>query len=236
MSIQCFGYSLRRSHLMRLAALAVIAAAAGCGMHLRPEPVGMESNMAGRWRLQTPQRAVLVNSLRAVMEQARAKENLRERLDARRRPEPEVKLTPPDAEADADTSDPARPGRGRRHNDWETREHLEQQEALLNAVLPSDELHIVQSATQIELIPSVGGRRRFDMGVTSTLVTNYATLHVESGWQANVFVVHSRDSEQKINIVERYQRLGDRLRMQVQMSIPDAKDQLFAAEYVLAQP
>jgi hypothetical protein len=221
---------------MRLAALAVMAAGAGCGMHLRPEPVGIESNIAGHWQLQTPQRAVLVNGLRTVMEQARAKQDMRERLDARHRPEPEVRLTPPDADADADTSDPAHPGRGPRHNDWEAREHIEQQEALLNAVLPSDELQVVQSATQIELIPSTGGRRRFDMGVTSTLVTHYATLHVESGWQANVFVVHSRDSEQKINIVERYQRLGDRLHMQVQMSIPDAKDQLFTADYVHAQP
>ena len=237
MSIQWFGCFSRRSQLMRPAALVLMAIlGAGCGMHLRPEPVGTESNIAGHWRLQAPQREVLVNSLRAAMEQAHAKQNLRDRRDARHRPEPEDKLTAPDADTDTDTPDAARPGRGPRHNDWETRERLEQQEALLNAVLPSDELRIVQSAAQIEFIPSAGGHRRFDMGVTSTLVTNYATLHVESGWQANVFVVHSRDSEQKINVIERYQRLGGRLHMQVQMSIPDAKDQLFTADYVLAQP
>jgi hypothetical protein len=67
-------------------------------------------------------------------------------------------------------------------------------------------------------------------------VTHYATLRIESGWQANVFVIHSKDSEQHIDIVERYQRQGDRLHMQVQMSIPDAKDQLFVADYVIAHP
>jgi hypothetical protein len=235
MSIQWFGHHSRTVSWLPLAAFtALLLSVAGCGMSLRPEPTGMEASLAGQWQLQSPQRATLADNMRAVMEQARAKQDKRDRQDSRRRPEPDINFSPPDTEADMPDHPPS--GHGPRRPKWEAREQVEQQEALLNAVLPSDKLQIVQSATRTEFIPSLGGRRRFDKGVESTLVTHYATLRIESGWQTNVFVVHSKDAAQRIDIVERYQRLGDRLHMQVQMSIPDAKDQLFVADYVMAHP
>jgi hypothetical protein len=114
-----------------------------------------------------------------------------------------------------------------------SREQHEQNEALLNAVLPSRQLQIRQAANHLELLPELGAQRGFDIGVTSTLVTRYATLHVESGWQGNEFVIHSRDSEREINMIERYQRFGATLRWQLQLRIPDAKQQLFTATYQL---
>lgn len=223
-----------RSRVLASAMLVLTLMCAACSMQLRTEPNGSETSIAGRWRLHTPQRDTLVASLRTVMEQVRDKQEQRDRRDARRRPLPDIDLSPPDTGRDAST--PGEPGHGHRRIAWELREQIEQQEALLNAVLPSDELQIMHSAARIEFLPSVGGRRRFDRGVGSTLVTSYGTFRVESGWQADVFVVHSRDPEQKIDIVERYQRMGEQLRMQVQLNIPDAREQFLTADYLLAKP
>jgi hypothetical protein len=221
-------------HFLRAAAVAVLVlSAAGCGMQLRPEPVnGATSSIAGQWQLQSPSRTALADSMRAVMARAQAKQDKRDRQDMRRRPEPEMDFSPPASEPDADNRPP--PGHDPHYPRWEARERREQQEALLNAILPSDKLQIVQSLNRIEFVPYMSGRRRFDKAVPSILVTQFANFKIESGWQANVFVVHSRDAEQRIDIVERYQRVGDRLHMQVEFSIPDAKDQVFIANYVLA--
>jgi hypothetical protein len=210
----------------------LVLSVAGCGMHLKPDASGSNSSIAGQWQLQSPSRAVLADNLRTVMDEAWGKQDKRDQQQYRRRPDSDVNLAPPDAD-DADHPPSAR---DLRHPKWEARERLDKRDALLNAILPADKLQIVQSENRIEFIPSPGARRRFDKGERSALVTSYADLRVESGWQANVFVVHSRDSEQGINIVERYQRNGDRLRMQVELSIPDAKGQMFAAEYSLSKP
>jgi hypothetical protein len=208
--------------------------AAGCGMQLRADPPSESAaGIAGQWQLQSPSRAVLADNLRSVMNEARTKQERRDRQEFRRRPDDDINFSTPDA--DGDGADRPRSAHDLRHPKWEAREQDEQQEALLNALLPNDKLQIVQSANRIELIPQPGARRRFDKAETSTLVTHFASLRIESGWQSNVFVVHSRDSQQGINIVERYQRLGDRLRLQVQFSIPDAKEQSFVADYLLTR-
>lgn len=233
--------SVGKSRLIRMVSLALFAlACSACSMNLRPEPEVRGQSIAGQWQLQTPPREVLASTLSAVMEQARAKQ---EKRDRRRYP----RGMPPEADA-TDLEGAAAPQAGGpqgetgadqpfRRNNWEAREQREQQDALLNVVLPSNKLLITQSAGRIEMLPDSGGRRRFDMGISSTLVKSYATFRIESGWQANVFVVHSKDSEQGIDIVERYQRVGDNgLHLQVQVNLPDAKEQLLAADYVLAKP
>jgi hypothetical protein len=207
---------------------------AGCGMQLRPEPAsGAASSIAGQWQLQSPSRAVLADNIRAVMVRAQDKQDNRDRREMRRRPEGDIDFSPPDSESDATDRPPG--GRELRHPKWEAREQRDHQEALLNIILPSEKLQIVQSADRIEFAPSMSARRRFDKAVPSMLVTQFANLRIESGWQANVFVIHSRDTEQGISIVERYQRQADRLHVQIELSIPDAKDQVFVADYVPAK-
>jgi hypothetical protein len=231
-----------RYRLIRMISLMLYAiACASCSMNLRPQPETGGQSIAGKWQLQSPSREVLAGYLRAVMEQARAKEEQRER---RRYP---YSIPPEEAGSNPENTAPASsggmsPSEGgirpmSRRNNWEVREQREQQEALLNAVLPSNSLQITQVSSRVEILPDVGGRRRFEIGVNSTLVSSYADFQIESGWQANIFVVHSRDRERGINIVERYQRISSNaLHMQVELSLPNAKDQTFAADYVLAQP
>jgi hypothetical protein len=214
-----------------LALGAVICAA--CSMNLRPQPETSGQSIAGQWQLQSPSREALAGYLRAVMDQAHAKQEQRERRRYPRSIPPEAIPLPDDAAS--------QPGAGPqspfRRNNWEEREQREQQEALLTAVLPSKKLQISQGSSRVEIMPDGVARRRFDMGVSSTLVSGYATFQIESGWQANVFVVHSRDRERGIDIVERYRRVGSNaLHLQVQLSLPEAKEQTFDANYVLAPP
>ncbi len=231
-------HGVARTRLMLMLCLVLgVMAGTSCSMNLRPQPETGGLSLAGHWQLQSPSREALADNLRAVMEQARAAEEQRER---RRYPRsiPPQEGTPESAAATppATNAQPGGPGPMFRRSNWEMREQREHQESLLAAVLPSNKLLITQSAGRLEMLPDTGGRRRFDMELGSTLVKSYATLRIESGWQANVFVVHSRDRERGIDIVERYQRVGNGLRMQVQLSLPDAKDQIFAADYVLATP
>lgn len=224
----------------RIACTLLAAIGASCSMNLRPQPElgGQTVQLAGQWRLESPARDVLVRNLRAVMEQARVKEEERER---RRYP---YSIPPDEPSIESGSAAPSpSPGDGMqagprlRRNNWEMREQREHQDALLNAVLPSNTLQIVQASGRVEMLPESGGWRRFNVGVNSTRVTSYATFRIESGWQKNVFVVHSRDAARNINIVERYQRTGGRsLHMQVELSMPDVKDQIFNADYVLATP
>jgi hypothetical protein len=216
-------------------------ACASCSMNLRPHPETSGQIIAGQWRLQSPSRETLARNLRAVLEQARAQEEQRER---RRYPDsipPEEGTAAPGTAASLPANGRAQTGgsqqRAFRASNWEIREQREQQEALLSVVLPSEKLQIDQTPNRVEMLPDTGAKRRFDMGVNSTLVRSYATFRIESGWQKNMFVVHSRDRETGIDIVERYQRVGSNvLHVQVELSLPHIKDQVFAADYVLAQP
>ncbi len=220
--------SVRPVALLLLASLCT-----ACGMNLRPEPLSRNVDIAGHWQLLDGQRTTIEQQLRTAMEQARAKQEKRNRRrEPMGRPDGEGMVPPEQA---ADTPDgPGNGGPGARRDNWEQREQREQETALLNAVLPSSELRIVQQDDRLEFTPAQGGRRRFDRGVRSTLVSSFATLRIESGWQANVFVVHSHDYAQKIDIVERYSRQPDGLLMQVLLNLPDTKDQVFEARFVPA--
>lgn len=174
--------------------------------------------------------------MRSVMEQAHARQEQRFRRQRMRAPDADatsgIEIRPPEPELPAGESG-ALARAGDRRNNWQAREQRAQTEALLNAVLPARQLQISQTAQRIEMIPAGSAHRNFDRGVSSTLVSNYASLRIESGWQANVFVVHSRDTEQGINIVERYWRQGESLQVQVQVQLPDAAEQILTASYAL---
>jgi hypothetical protein len=234
--------SLHQHHLPRMLVVSLLTLViAACGMNLREAPVNQNLLIEGRWQLQNPDSTAWATSLRAVMDQAQAKQDkrFRKHMQATGELEDEEEgrngirvMAPTPDSADNDKGSATHGPRDRR-NSWQAREQRARQEALLKAVLPSKQLQISQSSSRIEFIPDNGVHRSFDMGETSTLVSSYATFKIESGWQKNVFVVHSRDAEQGINIIERYQRQGDVLALQVQLSLPDAKDQLFSASYTL---
>jgi hypothetical protein len=231
-----------RTPLLSMLVLMLVAiACASCSMNLSSQPQTSGQSIAGHWQLQSPSRQVMVDSLRVVMEQARANQD---QLERRRYPHgipPEEGGPNPEEAAPLPVDGMPQSGAGPqgawRRNNWEVREQREQHEALLGAVLPSNKLQIIQSPNRVEMMPDTGGRRRFEIGVDITQVTTYATFLIESGWQKNVFVVHARDRDRRVDVVQRYQRVGaDALRLQVELSFPNAPDQFFTADYVPAQP
>ena len=215
-----------------MAALAL--SGVGCGMHLRSELPGSTIGLAGQWRL-TTQREVLADQLHTAIEQAQAKEMKRYRS---RRPEGAANgepvsnddILPPEPSREPGMTPPKR-------DNWVMRDLRERTDGLINAVLPSRVLRIVQAPRRVEMFGDAGPARRFDAGVGSTLVTGFATLRIESGWQGSEFVVHSRDAEQGLDIVERYRRLdGTHLQMQVRLKQRDVPTQQFVADYRLDKP
>jgi hypothetical protein len=225
--------AMTRGRRRALAALSLTLVLSGCGMQLRPTPVSRDLSLAGQWQLQAPPREAMVKQLQSVLDDANARELERERREARRRAEPDGVWIPPPAPAD-DAEHPANTPRMMRRASWEMREQREQQQALLNMVVPGATLRIAHTASFVEFTPDSSARRRFAGNSGSTLVTSFATLRVESGWQANAFVVHSRDSDSRLDIVERYQRQGNQLNVQVQLKMPDVAEQQLTANYVLA--
>ncbi|MGC3980716.1 MAG: hypothetical protein QM808_05600 [Steroidobacteraceae bacterium] len=229
---------LIHGRMLQPASIALLAlACTACGMNLRPQPSAQEQSIAGQWQLNAPQHDAMVATLRTAFEQAQGKQ---EKRNKRRGPqggpggpgemggsgegEPEA----PDA-----AGAPGPDGPAPRRDNWQVREQREQQEALINAVVPSNKIQINQGSSRIELVPETGARRRFDMGLNSTLVSNYATLLIESGWQKNIFVIHSRDANEGIDIIERFQRQGAGLHVQVELKVSQLKKQVLDADYVM---
>ncbi len=207
--------------------LALICSA--CGMNLRSAPASQLADLNGQWRLVEPQRSALMSQLTNQFEQARNEQmQLQQKARARRRG------------VEGDTSFEADPGAMPSApggiNNWFVRDQREQQQALLNDVLPAESLRIMQNARRVELLPQSIPLRSFDIGGSSLRITRYAELRVESGWQGNMFVIHSRDKEQGIEIVERYQRVtAEQLTLQLEIGLPDLKRQMFSIRYELSR-
>jgi hypothetical protein len=200
-----------------------------CGMNLRPQPVAQLTNLGGHWQLAVAEREALMTQLRTQMDQARTNQMRREQKRQHGRPAENIILGVDGAPPSDDQQQP----RGAINN-WQAREQRELQTALVNAVAPSLLLQIQQTPTRIEMLRDNSARRVFTGGVSSVLVTSYATLQMESGWQGNEFVVHSKDAEQDMEIVERYQRdAQDRLSLRLELAIPGLKDQTFSLHYTL---
>jgi hypothetical protein len=201
-----------------------------CGMNLRSTPASQLTDLNGQWRLLEPQRAALMSQLTNNFEQARNEQMQRQQKARARRTVGVEGDTSFDAVADAA---PSAPGG---INNWFIRDQREQQQALLNDVLPAELLRIMQNARRVELLPQSIPQRSFDIGGSSLRLTRYAELRVESGWQGNMFVIHSRDKEQGIEIVERYQRVtAEQLTLQLEIGLPDLKRQVFSIRYKLDQ-
>jgi hypothetical protein len=80
---------------------------AACGMNLRSAPPHQAQTLDGHWQLQSPQREVLANQLRAVLQQAQATQQLRERRRRAVRGDDDLSgmvAAYPDSDAPADTT------------------------------------------------------------------------------------------------------------------------------------
>ena len=172
-------------------------------MNLRPAPVGPVRSLAGSWQVAKADRDKAVEQLRAAFKQADDKQDQRDRKMGYAR----WGGGPPPAESDGAPGGTA-PLRPTREN-WEVRERREQEQGLINFALPPDSFKLAQSPTLIEIVPAAGARRSFVPGESSTLVTTFGSFRMESGWQNDEFVVHSRDTQEGINLIERYRREAD---------------------------
>jgi len=197
-----------------------------CGMNLRPAPVGQMRSLAGSWQVTKADRDKALEQLRAAFKQADDKQAKRDRKMGYARWSGGL---PP---ADSDAAVPPRPVR----ENWEVREHREQEQGLIDFAVPPESFKLTQSPTLIEIAPNAGARRSFVPGEPSTLVTTFGSFRMESGWQQDEFVVHSHDAQESINLIERYRKQADgSLSVTVAFKTGEVKEQTFKLIYT-SQP
>lgn len=193
--------------LLRLTcALAGCILVAACGMNLRPAPLAASASLSGIWLASTVQRNAGLEQFRAAMKLADDKQRRSEQKRASPGRPPNAQ---PGASSNGAMGGPPAPGNPGGRENWEVREEREQEQALLAAVVPPESLGISQIAGRIDITPSIGAKRSFTPGEPSTLVTTFGSFYIESGWQGDEFVVHSKDAQDGIDVVERYRKQMD---------------------------
>ena len=211
----------------------IVLACGACSMPLRLVPES-PTDLNGQWQLPAGQRDAIMVSLHEELDQAHTRLMQKELKGRGRYCGPDSSIASAGDNAPSSVSAQSCPSAA--INNWQERDQQRQQEELLNAVVPGMKLRIVHTSNRIELLPDSSAPRRFETGMSSLLVTNYATMKVESGWQGNVFVVHSEDSAQGLNIIERYQREApDKLSVQVQLDIPDLNHRVLSVTYEISR-
>lgn len=195
---------------------------AACSPNLRPSPGTAGIDLTGTWQLD-----------RARSD--RVDEELRLTLNAvRERQMKKFRSRPASPDFDGLLEGPAPDGQGGSPPEpWWAREQKRLEEDLISAIKPLELLRIVQAQSRVEMISTAGGARRvFEPARPSTLVTGYATLRLESGWERNIFVVTSTDAAAKLRIVERYEfdAAGD-LHERLEIEMPGAKTQRYHVIY-----
>lgn len=197
-----------------------------CAPNLRPAPQSAAGvNLAGAWTLDKARSDRVDEELRLALNSASEKEM--KRVRSRRAPGMDLDGFPqgPSQEGERAAGPPPEP--------WWLREQKRLQEELIAAIKPPDSLRIVQAQGRVEMISLAGGAWRvFDPVRSSTLVTGYATLHIQSGWQGDAFVVQSADTAAKLKIIERYtlDAKGD-LDQRLTFEMPDVKTQQYHVIY-----
>jgi hypothetical protein len=223
----------KRSVQTFLCPVLIVLACGACSMPLRPAPEN-PIDLNGQWQLPAVQRDAIMVSLHEELDQARTRLMQKELKSRSRYCGPDSSIASAGDNAPSSASAQSCPSTA--INNWQERDQQRQQEELLNAVVPGMKLRIVQTSNRIELLPDSSAPRRFETGMNSLLVTGYATMKVESGWQGNVFVVHSEDAAQGLNIIEKYQREApDKLSVQVQLDIPDLNHRVFSVSYEISR-
>lgn len=202
----------------------------GCSPNLRPTPASTAAvSFAGTWTLDKARSDRVDEELGLTLRAANEKQA--KKAKSRRMPGPEFGDFPESSPPQGDQA------AGPPYEPWWLREQKRLEEELVAAIKPPESLRIVQTQGRVEIISMAGGAWRvFDPARSSTLVTDYATLRIESGWQGNVFVVWSSDGAAKLSITERYSldSKGD-LDERLVIEVPNAKTQNYHVIYKRAE-
>jgi hypothetical protein len=222
----------------------LIGTMSGCGPQLRAlsdRPV----NLSGRWQMVDGEHQRMLDNLRDAIEQAQAKEERRERRRRRGEAPPEGDDSPP--ESPSVNSPPANDQPVKSSSEgaagaprsvtpnWQERERRDQVNVLLAMVVPATFISITQPSEEEVLIkPDGGAQRRLDTRDGSTLVNQFATLAIRSGWQGDRFVIYSTDRSQGLEVTESYQRSGNQLKVTVLFKMDSLKLQTLTTSYQLS--
>ena len=199
-----------------------------CSIKLQLEPTGVRAaNFAGTWKLSSSQSDNVEAGMRRAFETMEAKAR---RSDRRNEPMqgggPRAPGVPGPEEGSSDGQAPLM-------QSWWLKEQRREEDSFIRDIMPPAELRIVQSPGRMELAPVKGGAKRsFEPGMPSTLVTEYASMRIQSGWEGGTFVVHCADSAAKLTTIERYSLTGDdELTEQLIIELPQMKAQTYRVVY-----
>ena len=188
---------------------------AGCGPSLQQAPT-VPRSLAGHWIADASACQEIDARLQAALNSAQEKEFSNARRRAIRHSDRDQLLSEPHGEPDS----------------WEVREQHEQYQALFEAIRPAAELEIAQEQGQIQFSSNHAAKRTFEIGTNSVLVTTFAHLRIQSGWQNDEFVVYSKDGTSGIDVMERYRIRSDgSLLMAVTMSVKYMQTQQYTLVY-----
>lgn len=196
---------------------------AACSPNLRPSPGTAAIDLTGTWQLDRVRSDRVDEELRLTLNAVRERQMKRFRSRTAGPGFDNLLLEGPMPNGEGGS--PAEP--------WWMREQKRLEEDLISAIKPPESLRIVQTQGRVEMLATSGGARRvFESARPSTLVTGYATLRLESGWERNVFTVTSTDAAAKLRIVERYEfdAVGD-LHERLEIEMPGAKTQRYHVIY-----
>lgn len=204
-----------RNSRIRLLVVALTIICGACGPSLQMEPT-VPRSLAGNWKADAAQCEQIETQLHAALNQAQEKE-LREAT--KRAPK---MFRPVEGEAEM------------RHGPyaWEVRDQNEAYQAIFDEVRPRQELRIAQSPGHFQFSSPQVADRSYEPGNSSALITTFAHLKIESGWQQDVFMVHEKDGKNDVEITQRYRLQSDgTLRFELIVSLKYMQTQQFSIVY-----
>ena len=206
---------------LKISMFALLLVCAACAPALQPVPVHPRS-LTGDWVADVARCNAVNDQLHAALDAAQRKELQGVTKHARR------------MQADSAAADGAHAGEGGHMGpySWEMRDQKEQYQALFDEIHPVTEIQIVHQPGLIQFSSPSLAQRNFEPGTSSTLVTTFAHLRIESGWQNDEFVVHSKDNKTDIEITERYRLQQDgSLLLSVILSVKYMETQQYTLVY-----
>lgn len=209
--------------------LLVGVAACSSNLELMPATAG-KTNFSGSWALDSSRSEAVEKMLRDALLAADAEEAAKRRHIRRQDPyglpDPEDMDDGPPAMGPADEARP-------RPQPWWRRDQQRREDDFIRFISPQKQLHFEESGGRVEIVsPGGGAKRSFEPGNPSALVTGFATFRIRSGWEGNTFVVESRDSDAKVEVIERYSLTPQgELQQLLTVDLPLIKTQTFRSLY-----